>query len=267
MQKWKFGFLQALMVGVAFANPASNLKLTDLPTLDNLTTFVRTQNPDAPGSRYKGTKSVVEANIHDSLMEDPTQFCEDLSDMAVDYILNSGDGVAILKRADAVMTSAVQDLADKANQDLQYKDSKFKPQAMAKIDKIRIIEKKRDELAVMVFKRVNNDNFNSVFDYLIQAHFRRADGLNQGQTIPKDVKDLLYGRNNPNQGTFQSLKKMTVDVLSSADTGPLQNIRRMKIQGAAQLVPAFKPTLHAWEVEAYYFRRSNNRVPSSAPKK
>jgi hypothetical protein len=265
MRKLKLSLFQIMLVGVAFANPASNLKLTDLPTLDNMVTFVRTQNPDAPGSRYKSSKSAVEKNIYDSLIEDPSQFCEDLSTMAVEYTLSSPDGVAILKRIDAVMTSAVQDMAEKSSHDLQLKDRKGVSAATAKIQKIRVIEKKRDELALMVFKHLNDSNFNSIFDYLVQSHFRRAEGLNQTLSLPKDVKEILYGRNNPNQGAFKSLKKMTVDVLASANTGPLQKIRRLKISGTAELVPAFKPTLHAWEVEAYYFRRSSNRIPSSTP--
>ncbi len=265
MQNLKVSLLQMILIGVAFANPASNLKLTDLPTLDNMVTFVRTQNPDAPGSRYKSSKSAVEKNIYDSLLEDPSQFCGDLSAMAVDYTLTSADGVAILKRIDAVMTSAVQDMAEKASHELQLKDRKGVPAATAKIQKIRLIEKKRDELALMVFKHLNDSNFNGVFDYMVQSHFRRAEGLNQTLSLPKGVKEVLDGSNNPNQGAFKSLKKMTVDVLASADPGPLQKIRRLKISGTAELVPAFKPTLRAWEVEAYYFRRGSNRIPTSAP--
>jgi hypothetical protein len=103
---------------------------------------------------------------------------------------------------------------------------------------------------------------------MIQAHFRPTESMNQGASWPQDVKVQLYGRRNPNMTAFLTLKKMTMSVLSADDQGPLQSTRRLKISGTAQLMPLFKPTLRAWEVEAYYFRRGNesvvgNRLPSS----
>jgi hypothetical protein len=262
-------YLQAFIltaIGFASAQAAGPaLKLADLPTLDNLVSFVRKENPDASGSRYKSSKSVVEKNIFDSLLEEPKTFLGDVDPVAINFLLQSPDAIGILKRLDALLSSAVQELAEKASSELQKKDAKGQPQALTMIEKIRQLEKKRDELAGLVAAKLNDSNFNAVFDFLVQSHFRRAEGLNHSLVLPKEVKQLLYGRNNPNQTAFKSLKKMTIDVLSSEDKGPLQNVRQMKISSTAELIPAFKPALHAWEVEAYYFRRTSTpRLPSGS---
>jgi len=263
MQILKFTFVVwMLATSFAWATPPT-VKSNDLPTLENFATFVRTQTNEASLSQIKMIKSNLEKRIVFSMIENSNSFLNQLTRPAVLHLLKEEDGIAILQRVDSLMTTAAQELGEKANHELQTNSFQSQTTALNRISHIRVIEKKRDDLAAMVAGKRSDANFNAVFDYMIQSHFRRADGLNQGSVLPKDVKLHLYGRNNPNQTAFQTLKKMTLEVLTANTKGPLQNIRQLKITGTAELIPPFKPTLHSWEVEAYYFLRSNNRLPSS----
>ncbi len=258
--------LMVLSSAAAWAQTSTTIRTAirpaDLPTLANIVAQVRFEGTEP--SKFRN-KTVLEKNILASLVEETPKFLTELSPSAVEHTLNTQDGIFILQKTDSLLTLAAQTLAEKASALLQLKDPKSRGIAMGQISQIRMIEKKRDDLAEQVAKRSYANNFNAYFDYFIQAHFRRAEGLNQAQPFPRHVKDQLFGRKNPYQAAFKALKKMTLEVLASNDTGPVQNIRMLKISGTAELLPHFKPTLQAWEVEAYYFRRSQNRLPSSAP--
>ena len=159
------------------------------------------------------------------------------------------------------MTQAAQDLAEKAVLDVKTASAKLN----LHLQQILRIEQKRNEMAGAVATRVNDANFNLVFDYMIQAHYRRPEGLNQETLFPLVVKNLLYGRQNPNLNAYWTLKRMTVDVLKTANqNGPLQTVRMLKIQSTALLIPPFKPALQAWQAEAMAGQnRPQPRLPSS----
>ncbi len=234
-------------------------------TLDNFVYFVRIQVRDTSESRIKMIKSTLETKIIQSLTKNPDLFLRQLTDFATEYLLTQNDGIAILQRIDNLMTNAVQELGEHAHRELHSRFAKDQKGALEHISLIRLIEKKRDELAARVAAQRNEMNFNSVFDYMVQAHFRRADGLNQGPVLPSDVKLKLYGRFNPNQTAFYTLKQMTISVLAGERSGPLQTLRQLKLASTAELTPPFKPTLQAWTVEANYLRRNNSeRAPSSS---
>jgi hypothetical protein len=232
-------------------------------TLNNFVSFVRMQVRETSESHIKMVKSSLEKKIIRSLTENPNVFLRQLTNPATTSLLAQNDGIAILQRIDNLMTNAVQDLGEQAHRELHLKNRKGRGVALERIARIRVIEKKRDDLAAQVAAQRTEMNFNSVFDYMVQAHFRRADGLNQGQDLPKDVKYHLYGRSNPNQTAFQTLKQMTISVLACEKSGPLQILRQLKVAGTAELTPPFKPTLQAWTLEASNRRQFNYRSPSS----
>ncbi|MGZ5278323.1 MAG: hypothetical protein ACXWC9_00160 [Pseudobdellovibrionaceae bacterium] len=263
MQILKMTFVVWMLAASNAWATSLTVKPHEIPTLENFTAFVRNQTAEASVSQIKMIKSNLEKRIVFSMVENSNSFLHQLNRPSVLRLLSEADGVSILQRVDSMMTTAAQELGEKANNELQAKSFETQTIALNRISQIRIIEKKRDDLAALVAGKRNDGNFNAVFDYMIQSHFRRADGLNQGSVLPKDVKLHLYGRNNPNQTAFKTLKKMTLEVLTASNKGPLQNIRQLKITGTAELIPPFKPTLHTWEVEAYYFLRNSNRLPSS----
>lgn len=263
-QRMIWGLLLSVVAATMSAQAESisiSLKADSHPSLANLVRMMRAQASLQSEARPSSwIKSRLEKNIIQSLSEESMAFLNELSLPAIESLLRFPDGIFILQRVDALMTTASQNLAEIALVDLQ-KTKKTK--TGKQLQQIRRLERARDVLAQYVARKINDSNFNAVFDYMIQSHYRRTEGLSQGLIFPTEIKGRMYGHKNPNQTAFQTLKRMTMDVLASNATGPLQDIRLLKISGTAQMIPPFKPTLESWEVEAYYFRRSPSRLPSS----
>jgi hypothetical protein len=243
-------------------------KLADLPTFDNFSAFILANEANGNKSTALGThKSQLEKSIHSSLKEDPEPFLSDLSAEAVGLTLKLSNGIYVIQRVDGVLTLAAQEIAEEVNNSLsKLKDAPVPAKAKTEIKKILAIEAKRNELALTVAKLKNDYNFNSIFEYMIQANFRKPNRLSQGLPWPPKVQALMWGRKNPHLAAFQTLKALTFDVITADQTNPLVQVRRLKINSTAQMVPFFKPSLHSWEVEAYYFNKKNDRIPSSTKK-
>lgn len=247
---------------------SNSVKLADLPTFDNFSAYIQANEIGAQASTLGTQKSMLEKNIHQSLKEDPDPFLSDLSADAIHLTLKLESGIFILKRVDGVLTLAAQEIADEANLELsKNKEAPVPAKVKSAVKKILAIEAKRNELAASVVKLKNDYNFNPIFEFMIQANFRKPNRLSQGLLWPPNIQNLMWGRKNPNQAAFQALKSLTFEVLTADQKNPLVQVRRLKINSTAQMVPFFKPSLHSWEVEAFYFNKKNDRIPSSDPAK
>lgn len=264
----QLGLVQQSSARQPTTSSASNsaIKLADLPTFDNFSAYILAHEVGTNKPNLGAQKSQLEKNIHASLTEDPNPFLSDLSPDAVNLTLKLVNGIYVIQRVDGILTLASQEIAEDVNSGIPKTNNRketLSAIAQEKIKRIIAIEAKRNELAGYIAKLKDDYNFNPIFEYMIQANFRKPNRMSQGLLWPPRVQNLMWGKKNPYQAAFLALKSMTFEVLTADQSNPLVQVRRLKINSTAQMVPFFKPSVHSWEVEAFYFNKKNDRIPSS----
>lgn len=241
-----------------------SVKLADLPTFDNFSAYILATEISKDKTRLGAHNSLLEKNIHHALKEDPEAFLGDLSADAVNLTLKLTNGIYVIQRVDGILTLAAQELAEEASREIsKLNENELPPVAQIAVKKIQQIESKRNQLAEYVSKVKNDSNFNQVFEFMIQSQYRKPNRLSQGLMWPAKIQNFLWGKKNPNQFAFQTLKSLCIEVLTGDQKSPVIQVRRLKINSTAQIVPFFKPSLHSWEVEAFYFNKKNERIPAA----
>jgi hypothetical protein len=239
---WRLVFAFILIFSSSGSAQTRKFSLADLPTFDNFATYVKnvesSMNPNLLGAK----KSEIEKNIILSLKEDPNPFLSDLSIDVIKLTLKEPHGLLTIRRLDNLLVQATQDLAEMAAKEIVRHPKKLSNLAIQSLEKIKSMEVKRDTLAILVAYERRNENFNEIFEFFLNSTFRIPNSVSRGLVYPKSVLPHLWpGGVSPYQTSLTQLRGIIIEVLQGDPKVLSNEIRRMKIKGAAQIIPAFKP--------------------------